>query len=205
MGERLDDSVCELLRRQSSLCFRQLCLDIAPLRARVLERLDDCSGPLVVIDEAENLYRGGTRRAERRTALRSLAFYCGGTLPRACVVLAVTPQTLEALREECEELFEEVEAQRTVLAWEDVTMLRRRLLRSRPLDAVKLDRAQLAELGERVRQTHARARGKVADPGFDDALTAMTAGRPTPRQMIKDVVVRLEALRWLGAEPPPRE
>jgi formate dehydrogenase len=36
---------------------------------------------VLLIDEAENLYRGGTSRLERRTALRSLSFYCGGMLP----------------------------------------------------------------------------------------------------------------------------
>jgi hypothetical protein len=39
--------------------------------------------PSSCLDEAENLYRSGVSRPERRTALRSLAFYCGGTIPRA--------------------------------------------------------------------------------------------------------------------------
>jgi hypothetical protein len=29
----------------------------------LLERVEGCAGPVVIIDEAENLYRGGTTRA----------------------------------------------------------------------------------------------------------------------------------------------
>ena len=72
------------------------------------ERIEHCAGPVLLIDEAENLYKGGTSRAERRTALRSLAFYCGGTLPRACVVLAITPEMLKELRAESKELLDEI-------------------------------------------------------------------------------------------------
>lgn len=188
----------DLITKPSSAGYRQDAYNRLLLWLELLERLEDCSGPLVVIDEAENLYKGGTRRAERRTALRTLAFYCGGTLPRSCVVLAVTPDTLTALREESAELLDEVEAQKTLLAWEDATMLRRRLLRSRPLEAVKLDATQLADLARRVQKTHAKARGKCADPDFDTFVERLTTGRPTPRVVIKEVITRLESLYWLG-------
>src|SRR5262249_14073987 len=85
----------------------------------LLERLEKCAGPVVVIDEAENLYKMGVSRSERRTALRSLSFYCGGSLPRACVVLAITPDALEKLKEEARELLEEVTEQVTLLENED--------------------------------------------------------------------------------------
>jgi hypothetical protein len=188
----------DLVHKPASAGYRHDAYGRLLLWLELFERLEESSGPLVVIDEAENLYRGGTRRSERRTALRTLAFYCGGTLPRACVVLAVTPDTLSALREESAELLDEVEAQKTVLAWEDATMLRRRLLRSRPFESVRLDRDQLTELASRVRRAHARVRGKVADDGFDDFLARLVASRPTPRRVIKDVVERLESLHWIG-------
>ncbi len=91
--------------------------------ARLAARLEGCEGPVVILDEAENLYRAGVSRAERRTALRSLGFYCGGALPRACVVLAITPETLTLLREEASELLDEIADQSTLLPVEDIAML----------------------------------------------------------------------------------
>ena len=82
---------------------------------------------MIILDEAENLYRAGVSRSERRTALRSLSFYCGGSLARACVILAVTPSTLEMLREEADELLDEIEGQATLLPSEDIAMFRHRL------------------------------------------------------------------------------
>ena len=45
--------------------------------------------PVLILDEAENLYRVGVSRPERRTALRSLAHYCGGALLRAVLKRAM--------------------------------------------------------------------------------------------------------------------
>ena len=95
----------------------------------LLEKIEGCAGPVVVIDEAENLYRGGTTRAERRTALRSLSFYCSGMLPGACVFMAITPEALGRLREEAKELLDDVAAQKTVLPCEDAAMFRQRVAR----------------------------------------------------------------------------
>ena len=164
----------------------------------LLERLEGFAGPLVVIDEAENLYRGGTSRAERRTALRSLAFYCGGTLPRACVILAVTPETLELLREESAELLDEVSEQRTLLSCEDGTMLRRRLSRSRPLEVVKLSKDDLGVLAEKIRDVHASVRGSVRDAEWESFVARATTGRPTPRALIREVMTHLESAWWTG-------
>ena len=44
----------------------------------LLTRLEGIAGPVILIDEAENLYTSGRAPASRRTSLRSLAFYCGG-------------------------------------------------------------------------------------------------------------------------------
>ncbi|MBL9022082.1 MAG: DUF2791 family P-loop domain-containing protein [Myxococcales bacterium] len=162
------------------------------------ERLDGTAGPVLLIDEAENLYKAGTSRPERRTALRSLAFYCGGALPRACVILAVTPETLEMLREEAADMLAEVTEQRTLLAWEDVTMLRRRLLRAKPIEVAKLGKAHLAELAGRAREIGVAARGAVRDPDWDDFVEGVVSGRPSARRVVRAAVTRTESLWWLG-------
>jgi hypothetical protein len=164
------------------------------------DRLDGCAGPVLLIDEAENLYKAGTSRPERRTALRSLAFYCGGALPRACVILAVTPETLEMLREEAEEMLSEVTEQRTILAWEDVTMLRRRLLRAKPIEVAKLGKPELAELAERAREIVVGARGALRDPDWEHFVAQIVTGRPSARRVVRGVVTRLESLWWLGSD-----
>lgn len=163
------------------------------------ERIDGTAGPVLVIDEAENLYKAGTSRPERRTALRSLAFYCGGALPRACVILAVTPETLEMLREEAEEMLSEVTEQRTLLPWEDVTMLRRRLLRAKPIEVARLGKPELAELASRVREICTAARGAVRDPAWEDFVAKAVMGRPSARAVVRAAVTRTESLWWLGA------
>ncbi len=164
----------------------------------LLERLDGTAGPLVLIDEAENLYRGGTSRPERRTALRSLAFYCGGSLPRACVIFAVTPETLGMLREEAEAMLDDITEQRTVLSCEDVTMLRRRLLRARPIEVARLSKDGLTELATRVRAVHASARGAVRDAEWGEFVAGLVSHRPTPREVVRGAVTRLETLWWSG-------
>jgi hypothetical protein len=161
----------------------------------LFERLDGCAGPVVIIDEAENLYRSGTSKPERRTALRSLGFYCGGSLPNACVVLAVTPETLELLRDEADVMLDDITEQRTVLACEDVTMLRHRLLRARPLRVASLGRPELEELAHRVRTVHASARGAVRDREWNSWLPEAVAAVESPRELVRAVVARLEA-RW---------
>ena len=84
----------DLVDKPGSPSYRKDAYARLHLWIELLERLDECQGPVLLLDEAENLYRVGVSRAERRTALRSLAHYCGGAIPRATVVLAVTPDTL---------------------------------------------------------------------------------------------------------------
>src|SRR5258708_7031401 len=79
-----DDAVREifgaldLVDKPSSPSYRKDAYARLHLWLDVLERLEGCAGPVLILDEAENLYRVGVSRAERRTALRSLAHYCGG-------------------------------------------------------------------------------------------------------------------------------
>ncbi len=162
----------------------------------LLERLEGCAGPVLLIDEAENLYKGGSSRSERRTALRSLAFYCGGALPRACVVLAITPDVLPELRAEAKELLDEVSDQKTLLTCEDAGMFRRRLVRAKPLLVPALLDEHRELLAARVRKTHAAVRGHTRDPGWAEFQASLGASGVTPREVVRRTIERLERLWW---------
>jgi hypothetical protein len=163
----------------------------------LLERLEGCAGPVVLLDEAENLYRVGISSAERRTALRTLSFYCGGALPRACVVMAITPDVLDTLRTESEDLLEQLAEQATLLSAEDVVMLHQRLMKLRAIAVPPLDREHRATLLARVRSTHARARGRRLEPGwgrFAEGLLPETD--LSPRELVRRAADWLEARWW---------
>jgi hypothetical protein len=162
----------------------------------LLQELEQLSGPVLTIDESENLYRGGTTQAERRTALRALSFYCGGTLPSACVILAITPAVLKDLRNDARDLLTEVSEQETVLACEDALMLRRRLAQARPIQVPALTSDQTGELVDHVRKTHRAVRGAVRDPGFAKFAREEAASAPSPRASVRAVVERLETAWW---------
>jgi BREX system ATP-binding protein BrxC/D len=162
----------------------------------LLQELEQLSGPVLTIDESENLYRGGTTQAERRTALRSLSFYCGGTLPSACVILAITPAVLKDLRSDARELLNEVAEQETVLAWEDALMLKRRLNQARPVEVPALTADQTSDLIERVRKTHRAVRGTVRDSGFGKFMREQAASATLPRATVRATVERMECAWW---------
>jgi hypothetical protein len=167
------------------------------LWVELLERLERCAGPVLIIDEAENLYKIGVSRAERRTALRTLSFYCGGVLPRACVVMAITPDVLDTLRSESAELLDELSDQSTLLSAEDATMLRRRLVRIKPIQVPALRREHRETLLGRVRATHARVRGRRLDAAwarFSEELLA--DGDLSPRELVRRASDWLEARWW---------
>jgi hypothetical protein len=192
----------ELVDKPLNANYRQDAYARLLLWLALLEEVEGCSGPVLVVDEAENLYRPGVTRAERRTALRSLAFYCSGALPRACVVLAVTPEALARLRAEVDTLLDEVDLQRTLLPWEDASMLRHRLGRARALDVPPLDAEQLSDLADRWRLAHAVARGGSADdPGWDDFVRDLVSAGVGARALVRAAVERLERGLWAG-EPP---
>ncbi len=190
----------ELVDKPLNANYRQDAYGRLLLWLALLQEVEGCSGPVLVIDEAENLYRPGVSRAERRTALRALAFYCGGALPRACVVLAVTPEALVRLRDEAGALLDEVDEQRTLLAWEDASMLRRRLALARALDVPPLGPAQLVDLAERWRLAHATARGTTRDEAWPDFVRELVARGAGARSLVRAVVERLERSFWA----PPR-
>jgi hypothetical protein len=108
----------------------------------------------------------------------------------------VTPETLVSLREEAEELLSEIEEQVTLLASEDVALLRRRLLRSRPITVQKLTRDDLRTLAERARRLAREVRGKTADPEGTAFVTWAVGEAQTPRELLRRVVARTEELGW---------
>jgi hypothetical protein len=178
-------------RRYRSAAYGRLLLWLT-----LLEELEGLKGPVLFIDEAENLYRGGVARAERRTALRSLAFYCGGVIASGCVVLALTKDASERLADECEELLGEVDAQTSTLTWEDAAMFLRRLRRPKliAVPALKPDAAH--ELARAVRKAHRAVRGSVRAPGLDALIDGHLAARATPRVIVRSVVEALETAWW---------
>jgi hypothetical protein len=188
----------DLVSRAVSISARRDAYGRLLLWLELLERRHAAAFPVLLIDEAENLYRGGVTQAERRTALRSLSFYCGGALPRACVVLAITPDALAKLHAEAPALLEEVANQRSVLAWEDATMLCRRLERARPLDVPAFGPKECVALAARLAAVHRDARGRVADPGWDAYVASLWRAGITPREATLGIVDRLERAFWLG-------
>ena len=187
----------DLVDKTGAANYRQDAYGRLLVWVELLERLDGCAGPVVLIDEAENLYKMGISRAERRTALRSLSFYCGGTLPRACVVMAITPDVLDQLREESKELLDEVATQTTLLAAEDATMLRRRLVRLRPIAVPVLGREHRATLLSRVYATHTRVRSRRTDAAWIDySKTLLTRDELSPRELVRHAAEWLESSWW---------
>ena len=185
-------SALDLVEKPASANYRRDAYRRLLLWLELLARVEGCEGPVVIVDEAENLYRRGVSRPERRTALRSLGFFCGGALPRACVVLALTPETLASLREEASALLDEIEVQVTILPQEDIAMLRHRLLRAKPIEVRKLDVEERSTLVARVRSLHVRVRGAHPDEGWDAWLEKAQAESQSPRELVRRTVERLE-------------
>jgi hypothetical protein len=181
----------DLEEKPSNPSYRQDAYERLLLWLALLEAIEGCAGPVVIVDEAENLYRSGVSRVDRRTALRSLSFYCGGTLPRACVVTALTPDSLVSLRVEGPALLDEVSEQRGTLAWEDSTMFSRRLARAKPTEVAALTDEDRVRLALRLYALHERVRG--AAPTVDlEALLERELASDTPRALVRAVVDALE-------------
>jgi len=187
----------DLVDKPGGANYRQDAYRRLLLWVELLARLEGCGGPVVIIDEAENLYKMGVSRPERRTALRALSFYCGGALPRACVVMAITPDVLERLREESRELLEEVSEQTTLLASEDASMLRRRLSRLHPIDVPTLRPEHRALLLSRVFGTYARVRRQRPDAAWSHQSEALLGQSDlSPRELVRYATEWLESSWW---------
>ena len=158
----------------------------------LMQRLERWRGPVLLIDEAENLYAAGVSSSVRRTALRSLSFYCGGALPATCVVLSTTPRALGKLKYEAGELLADLATQSSVLEWEDAGMLRHRLVHLKPHRVPPLTHEARTLLAERVTATHQRVRGPAARVD----LTSILSRDEPPRQMLRRLVDELESAWW---------
>jgi hypothetical protein len=195
-------SAHELSDKPAAPSYRQDAYGRFLLWLELLARHARSKGPVLLIDEAENLYRLGMRESERRTALRSLSFYCGGALPSTAVVLAITPDALVDLRRDARTLLAEVDAQSTLLAWEDASMLRRRLKLSPVLEVPPLDKKELLLLATKVRRVHELARGRMEDADYRAFVSKLAddtkkGGAGGPRAFVRALVGRLERAWWL--------
>jgi len=164
----------------------------------LLARQEEIRGPVVLIDEAENLYTSGRPPASRRTSLRSLSFYCGGALPGACVIMAMTPPAFEAMKREAKGLLAEAGDMDTTLELEDVARFRRSLHGLKPDPVKPLTAPERAELCERVRRMHRSVRGAVELADWDQRVAAAVKAHASPRTLVRALVDELEAAWWAG-------
>jgi hypothetical protein len=199
-GAALEDflSARDLVHKPSGPSYRHDAYRRLLLWAELLRRLDECQGPVVLVDEAENLYSSGLSRVARRAALRSLSFYCGGALPNACVIVAMTPEALGELRQESGSLLSEQAELESTLDLEDVEVFRRRLARLVPDEVPEFTRPMRLALAERVRHTHQSVRGATSFEDWESIVrSAVSAGGP-PRVLVRHLVDELESAWWAG-------
>jgi hypothetical protein len=154
--------------------------------------------PVILIDEAENLYTSGRPPASRRTSLRSLSFYCGGALPGACVIMAMTPPAFEAMKREAKGLLAEASDMDTTLELEDVDRFRRSLHGLKPDPVKPLTAAERTELCERVRRMHRSVRGPVELADWDQRVAGAVKQHASPRTLVRALVDELESAWWAG-------
>ena len=188
----------DLEKRDASTTYRRDAYRRLLLWIELLRRLENTRGAVVLIDEAENLYTTGSPWSLRRTALRSLAFYCGGALPASCVVMAMTPPAFQDLRREAKMLLREADEMASTLELEDVAIFRRRLGRIEPELVPALSRSQRIALCDNVRRTHRSVRGPVDVGDFDALVRELVRAHESPRTLIRALVDRLESAWWAG-------
>jgi hypothetical protein len=192
-------SARDLVRKPGNPNYRQDAYRRLLLWAALLRRMDQAEGPVLLIDEAENLYTTGVSRTLRRSALRSLSFYCGGALPEACVVLAMTPPALAQMRQESGTLLAEQSEVDSTLPLEDVLVFKRRLAKLSPEQVPPLTRPMRLKLAEQVRQVHRSVRGPVKADDWDAVVREVTVDGIAPRVLVRRLVDHLEAAWWGGA------
>jgi hypothetical protein len=192
-------SAADLAKKGTGPSYRQDAYRRLLLWLALLRRIEGCKGPVILIDEAENLYTTGMSHTLRRAAMRTLSFYCGGAVPEASVVLAMTPPALVEMRKEVASLLEELDDAASTLALEDVDLFRRRLRRLSPEEVPEFSRTMRLELAERVRATHRSVRGAVTVDDWQGLVArAVRVGGP-PRLLIRQLVDELEAAWWAGS------
>jgi hypothetical protein len=192
-------SARDLVKKPGNPNYRQDAYRRLLLWAALLRRMDDAQGPVLLIDEAENLYTTGVSRSLRRSALRTLSFYCGGALPEACVVLAMTPSALTQMRQESGTLLLEQSEVDSTLPLEDVLVFKRRLAKLSPEQVPAMSKPMRRTLAEQVRDVHRSVRGATEVPDWDSVVREITADAVAPRVLIRRLVDHLEAAWWAGS------
>lgn len=188
----------DLAQKGSGLSYRQDAYRRLLLWLELLRRLEDCGGPVVLIDEAENLYTTGLSHAARRSALRTLSFYCGGALPSACVLLAMTPPAYKELRKEAGSLLSELKDVASTLEAEDAALFKRRLARLEPEYVPAFSKSMRLELAERVRTAHKAVRGALELEEWPSIVKDAVARAESPRELIRRLIDELESAWWAG-------
>lgn len=189
----------DLKQKSSAGTYRQDAYRRLLLWVELLRQIEGAEGPVILIDEAENLYTSGVSDAARRSALRTLAFYCGGTLPGACVLLAMTPPALAQMRRESKGLLREAAELDSTLDIEDVDLFRRRLLKLSPDEVPAFSQAMRLELALKVRKAHRKVRGHVEMESWDGLVRQLAKMGGTPRAMMRRLVDELESAWWAGS------
>lgn len=189
----------DLARKSSGTSYRQDAYRRLLLWLELLARLEGCSGAVLLIDEAENLYTTGLSQAARRSALRTLSFYCGGSLPGACVVLAMTPPAYAELRKEANTLLRELKELASTLDGEDPALFRRRLSRLEPEVVPPFSRGMRLELIDRVVSAHRAVRGPVEIEQWPEIARAAAREARSPRELVRRLMDELESAWWAGA------
>lgn len=199
-GSALEDflSARDLTDKAAGANYRKDAYRRLLLMTELLRRMEGVEGPVVLIDEAENLYTSGVPEAARRSALRTLSFYCGGALPGACVILAMTPPALIELKKESKALLRDAAEAESTLNLEDVELFRHRLGKLTPDDVPAFTGPMRRELAKKVRVTHQKVRGPVEIEGWDDTVKALVREGGPPRAMMRRLVDELEAAWWAG-------
>lgn len=199
-GSALEEflSARDLTTRPGSASYRLDAYRRLLLWLELLQRIEGVGGPVVLIDEAENLYTTGTSETARRSALRTLSFYCGGALPGACVVLAMTPSALSMLRKEQTSLLKNAAEVHSTLDVEDVDFFRGRLKRLTPDEVPAFSAPMRQKLAEKVRSTHKSVRGPVALEHWDELVKGLARSKVQPRVLLRTLVDELEAAWWSG-------
>jgi hypothetical protein len=76
-------------------------------------------------------------------------------------------------------------------------MLRRRLLRARPIRVKKLGPSELEALAEQARSVARAVRGKHLDRDIGAFLEKAVKDSETPRDLLRRVMLREERIAWL--------
>lgn len=188
----------DLQGKSSGVSYRKDAYRRLLLLVELMSRLEGLEGPVLLIDEAENLYTSGVTEPARRSALRTLSFYCGGALPGACVILAMTPPAFVEMKKESAALLRDAAEMSSTLDLEDVDLFKRRLSKLAPDDVPAFTRPMRHELAKKVRNAHKKVRGPVELQDWDALVQELVKVGGTPRALMRRLVDELEAAWWAG-------